>query len=142
MSDPFYAERAKERLRHAETCQSETCKVKFLPSDIRLLLDSHDRLTRERNKLLEGLENLGWPCRLEELPDYVAHLTRELREAKRELELRCAICTRLDCEGTHESTTASMICALRDDVRKAEAEVADLRAKLAEEPTKQVSEEK
>jgi len=39
-----------------------------------------DALTRERNKLLEGLENLGWPCRLEELPDYVSRLTRELRE--------------------------------------------------------------
>ena len=54
----------------------------------------------------------------------VNRLTRELREAQEELRLRCLICNRLDCEGTHESTTASMICALR-------AEVADLRTKLA-----------
>lgn len=35
-------------------------------------------------QLLEGLENLGWPCRLEELPEYTRTLSAKLAESEAE----------------------------------------------------------
>lgn len=39
----------------------------------------------ERAMMLEKLEQLGWPCRLVELPDYVAKLHKELATCREEL---------------------------------------------------------
>jgi hypothetical protein len=42
-------------------------------------------LENARAVMLTGLEKLGWPCRLEELPTYTATLSRLLSEAQEEL---------------------------------------------------------
>lgn len=52
-----------------------------------------ERLTRElstvsteRNQMLEGLEALGWPCRLVELPAYTAKSDREIGRLRAALQ--------------------------------------------------------
>lgn len=39
----------------------------------------------ERAQMLEGLERLGWPCRLVELPEYAEKTTKELLACRAEL---------------------------------------------------------
>lgn len=44
-----------------------------------------ETLERERNEMLIGLEKLGWPCRLGELPAYVKSLSDLLESTRNEL---------------------------------------------------------
>lgn len=52
----------------------------------------------ERDVMLEGLERLGWPCRLIELPEYAAELGREILSLRQEVSRLKAelsdVCTR------------------------------------------------
>ena len=43
------------------------------------------RLREEKDALLQGVEQLGWPCRLAELPAYTAELGRMLAQSEAEL---------------------------------------------------------
>ena len=43
------------------------------------------RLREEKDALLQGVEQLGWPCRLAELPAYTAELGRTLAQSEAEL---------------------------------------------------------
>lgn len=42
-------------------------------------------LREEKDALLQGVEQLGWPCRLAELPAYTAELGRSLAKVESEL---------------------------------------------------------
>lgn len=37
-----------------------------------------DKAEQKLDRLLEGLEDLGWPCRLEDLPAFVKEQNREI----------------------------------------------------------------
>lgn len=37
-----------------------------------------DGFEKKLDRLLEGLEGLGWPCKLEDLPDYVKSQNKEI----------------------------------------------------------------
>lgn len=45
-----------------------------------------EQLRNEKDELLKGLERLGWPVSLFQLPDYCMSLTNELLNLKNELQ--------------------------------------------------------
>lgn len=55
-----------------DNCHVQTCST----------CPKRDQLEEEQAKLLEGLERLGWPCRLEELAEYVEKLEAKLDKEK------------------------------------------------------------
>ena len=58
--------------------------LRELIAEIMSLGAERDRLAAKHAQLLEGLENLGWPCRLEELPEYTRTLSAKLAESEAE----------------------------------------------------------
>jgi hypothetical protein len=65
--------------------QDNQIEVQKLQQEIVELKEKLTTFEAERDQMLIGLERLGWPCRLVELPGYVETLTRILESTQNEL---------------------------------------------------------
>ena len=77
----------------------QICKALFINSETQLTPEIISRAIQNTiqirenwHEMLIGIEKLGWPCRLVELPEYTAQLGRDfckLREELHELKKQC-----------------------------------------------------